>query len=248
MPNESQANSLPEQKAKSRKAACAVSGKEFSKSDLVSLDTLRPSLAARIRQDHPDLLLDALLSKTELARYRTTYVEELLRAEHGDLTELDEQVAKSLATHETLTENIEAEFEVERTLGERLSDHIARFGGSWTFIISFFIVLMIWITYNQAVADPNRFDPYPYILLNLILSCVAALQAPVIMMSQKRQEVKDRMRSQCDYKIDLKAELEIRHLHEKMDHLISRQWQRLTEIQQMQLETMHEMARSSKGT
>jgi uncharacterized membrane protein len=248
MPNEPQSSSLPEQKAKSRKAACAVSGKEYSKSDLVSLETLRPSLAARIRQDHPDLPLDALLSKTELARYRTTYVEELLRAEHGDLTELDEQVAKSLATHETLAENIEAEFEVERTLGERLSDHIAKFGGSWTFIISFFIVLMIWIAYNQTVADPNRFDPYPYILLNLILSCVAALQAPVIMMSQKRQEVKDRMRSQSDYKIDLKAELEIRHLHEKMDHLISRQWQRLTEIQQMQLETMHEMARSSKGT
>jgi uncharacterized membrane protein len=99
-----------------------------------------------------------------------------------------------------------------------------------------------------VVTDPSRFDPYPYILLNLILSCLAALQAPVIMMSQKRQEVKDRMRSQSDYRIDLKAELEIRHLHEKIDHLISRQWQRLTEIQQMQLETMHEMSRGNKGS
>ena len=246
MPNEPQPHSLSEPKR--RKAACALSGKEHSRHDLVSLEALRPNLEARIRQDYPDLPHDALVSKAELARYRTLYVEELLKAEHGDLTVLDQQVAKSLATHETLAENIEAEFEVERTFGERLSDHIASFGGSWTFIISFFIILLIWIAFNQTVSDISRFDPYPYILLNLILSCVAALQAPVIMMSQKRQEVKDRMRSQSDYKIDLKAELEIRHLHEKMDHLISRQWQRLTEIQQMQLETMQEMTRGAKGT
>ena len=246
MPNEPQSNS-PAQKAKSRKAACAVTGKEYSKNDLVPIETLRPSLESRIRQDFPDMAHDAHVSKAELARYRTLYVEELLKAERGDLTKLDQQVAKSLATHETLAENIEAEFEVERTFGERLSDHIASFGGSWTFIISFFIVILVWITLNQIASETSRFDPYPYILLNLILSCVAALQAPVIMMSQKRQEVKDRMRSQSDYKIDLKAELEIRHLHEKMDHLISRQWQRLTEIQQMQLETMQEMARSTKS-
>ena len=189
---------------------------------------------------------DATVSKSELGKYRAIYIEELLRAERGDLTRLDEQVAKSLATQQVIAKNIEAEFEVERTFGEKLSDHIAMFGGSWTFIISFFVALMIWIVFNQMLSNAVRFDPYPYILLNLILSCVAALQAPVIMMSQKRQEVKDRMRSQSDYKINLKAELEIRHLHEKIDHLISRQWQRLTEIQQMQLETMQEMTRSPK--
>jgi uncharacterized membrane protein len=237
---------LPD-KQKTKKQPCAITGKDFSRRDLVALDALRPSLADRIRQDHPELGYDSLISKGELARYRTKYVEELLKAEHGDLTELDRQVAESLATHETLAENIEAEFDVERTFGERLSDHLASFGGSWTFIIIFGVGLFIWILYNQAVSEPARFDPYPYILLNLILSCLAALQAPIIMMSQKRQEVKDRMRSQSDYRIDLKAELEIRHLHEKMDHLISRQWQRLTEIQQMQLETMHEMTRSGKG-
>lgn len=232
--------------ADSHGTVCAISGEELPRHELISLETLRPSLVARIRKDHPELNADASVSKEVLARYRTIYVEELLRAEHGDLTLLDEQVAKSLATHQTLAENIEAEFDVERTFGEKLSDHIANFGGSWTFIISFFVGLMIWITFNQALSESVRFDPYPYILLNLILSCVAALQAPVIMMSQKRQEVKDRMRSQSDYKIDLKAELEIRHLHEKMDHLISRQWQRLSEIQQMQLETMQEMTRSPK--
>ena len=243
----SDAGPTPE-RPKQRKLHCSITGKDYSRRDLVTLDALRPSLADRIRQDHPELGYDALISKAELAKYRTKYVEELLKAEHGDLTELDRQVAESLATHETLAENIEAEFEIERTFGERLSDHLASFGGSWTFIIIFGCIIFVWILYNQAASDPSRFDPFPYILLNLILSCLAALQAPVIMMSQKRQEVKDRMRSQSDYRIDLKAELEIRHLHEKIDHLISRQWQRLTEIQQMQLETMHEMTRSGKGS
>ena len=109
-----------------------------------------PSLADRIRQDHPELGYDALISKAELAQYRTKYVEELLKAEHGDLTELDRQVAESLATHETLAENHEAEFEVERTFGERLSDHLASFGGSWTFIIIFGGVIFVWILVNQT--------------------------------------------------------------------------------------------------
>ena len=232
--------------ASNHKSVCSISGKEVSRHELVSLETLTPNFVARIRQDHPEMSPDATVSKSELGKYRAIYIEELLRAERGDLTRLDEQVAKSLATQQVIAKNIEAEFEVERTFGEKLSDHIAMFGGSWTFIISFFVALMIWIVFNQMLSNAVRFDPYPYILLNLILSCVAALQAPVIMMSQKRQEVKDRMRSQSDYKINLKAELEIRHLHEKIDHLISRQWQRLTEIQQMQLETMQEMTRSPK--
>jgi uncharacterized membrane protein len=231
---------------KTARNACAISGKERPRSDLVSLETLRPSLVDRIRIDHPSLPTDALISRAELARYRTVYVEELLKAEHGELTELDRQVAESIASHDTLAENIDAEFDVQRTLGERLSDHLASFGGSWTFIIIFGVALAIWIAGNQFVPDPERFDPYPYILLNLILSTVAALQAPIIMMSQKRQEAKDRLRSQSDYRVNLKAELEIRHLHEKMDHLVSRQWQRLAEIQQMQLETMHELARPGR--
>jgi uncharacterized membrane protein len=182
----------------------------------------------------------------ELARFRTLYVEELLVAEHGELTELDRQVAESIATHETLAENVEEEFEDQWTLAERLSDHLASFGGSWTFISMFAIVLGIWIVFNLVVAEPARFDPYPYILLNLVLSTLAAIQAPIIMMSQKRQEAKDRLRSQNDYQVNLKAELEIRHLHEKVDHLLSRQWQRLAEIQQMQLELMHDLSRGSR--
>ena len=226
------------------KFACAISGKERPRRDLVSLETLRPSLAERIRTDHPNLPPDALISRVELARYRTLYVEELLKAEHGELTELDRQVAESIATHDTLAENTDEEFDDRRTLGERLSDHLASFGGSWTFIILFAAFLWVWIIFNLLVPEAERFDIYPFILLNLILSTLAAIQAPIIMMSQKRQEAKDRLRSQNDYRVNLKAELEIRHLHEKLDYLTSRQWQRLAEIQQMQLEVIQEMGRS----
>jgi uncharacterized membrane protein len=155
-------------------------------------------------------------------------------------------VAESIAAQDTVTEDVDHDFDVRRTLAERVSDHLAAFGGSWTFILWFIAALALWIAFNQAVPAQDQFDPYPYILLNLILSCVAALQAPIIMMSQKRQEAKDRMRSQNDYQVNLKAELEIRHLHEKIDHLLSRQWQRLAEIQQMQLEAMQDMARRNR--
>jgi len=226
--------------------ACAISGKERPRSDLVALETLRPSLLERIRTDFPDLPAEALISRAELARYRTLYVEELLTAEHGELTELDRQVAESIATHDTLAENIDEEFEDRRTLGERLSDHLASFGGSWSFVILFFGILAGWMVYNLIVPEADKFDIYPFILLNLVLSTLAAVQAPIIMMSQKRQEAKDRLRSHNDYLVNLKAELEIRHLHEKMDHLILRQWQRLAEIQQMQLETMQELGRPGR--
>ena len=224
------------------RAHCAISGRERPRRDLIALEAVRPSLAERIRADHPELAPDALISLSELSRYRTLYVEELLKAEHGELTELDRQVAESMATHETLAENVEEEFEDRRTLGERLSDRLASFGGSWIFIIAFALILVAWTAFNLVVPEAQRFDPYPYILLNLFLSMLAAIQAPIIMMSQKRQEAKDRLRSESDYRVNLKAELEIRHLHEKMDHLISRQWQRLAEIQQVQLELMHDVA------
>ena len=229
-----------------KRMTCAVTGKERPRWDLVQLEELRPSLAERIKADHPDLAPDALISRTELARYRTLYVEELLKAEHGELTELDRQVAESLVTHETLAEDTDEEFEDRRTVGERLSDRLASFGGSWTFIILFGVTLAVWVAFNLVVPAFVRFDSFPFILLNLLLSCLAAIQAPVIMMSQKRQEAKDRLRSRNDYRVNLKAELEIRHLHEKMDHLISRQWQRLAEIQQMQLEIMQETTRGGR--
>ena len=220
------------------KDICAVSGKAADARDLCPVSSLRPALAERIRIDHPGLPPDARISRLELARYLALYVEEMLKAEHGEFTELDRQVAKSIANQDTIAENIEHETGQKWTLGERASDVIARFGGSWSFILAFGFFLACWMVVNILRGEGAAFDPYPFILLNLVLSTIAAIQAPVIMMSQRRQEAKDRLRSLNDYRVNLKAELEIRHLHEKVDHLMNVQWQRLAEIQQMQLEMM----------
>lgn len=223
-----------------KRGTCAISGQEMARRNLVEVGTLRPALADHIRNDFPDMPDHALISLKELARYRTRYVEEILREEHGEYSDLDREVAESIARQETIAENTEDDFEEHRTLGERFSDNLASFGGSWAFLISFGFVLVIWMAINALMGEAKAFDPYPFILLNLVLSCIAAVQAPIIMMSQKRQESKDRLRSLNDYQVNLKAELEIRHLHEKMDHLVTRQWQRLAEIQQVQLEMLQE--------
>ncbi len=233
-------------KQRVKKAASAISGRKYRKRQLVRIDSLRPSLAERIQRDFPDLPANAKISYGELARYQMLYVEELLQQEHGEFSELDREVAESIAKQETIVENTEEEYNEQRTFGERLSDGLARFGGSWAFLTSFAVVLAIWIAYNIVKGDQAAFDPYPFILLNLVLSCIAAIQAPVIMMSQKRQEEKDRQRSFNDYRVNLKAELEIHHLHEKIDYLISRQWQRLSEIQQVQIEMLHQSAKHKK--
>lgn len=229
--------------AAAKRQPCAITGKDRPKKQLTRLDALRPAIADRIRADHPHLGDDALISQSEVNRYRTRLVEELLREEHGEFSELDRKVAESIANQETIAENVEEEFAEQRTLGERLSDAMANFGGSWAFLLTFAAVLLIWIAINLVTGLKGAFDPYPFILLNLLLSCLAAVQAPIIMMSQRRQEEKDRLRSLNDYKVNLKAELEIRHLHEKLDHLITRQWQRLAEIQRIQMEIMQETRR-----
>ncbi|MCB0445112.1 MAG: DUF1003 domain-containing protein, partial [Gelidibacter sp.] len=135
------------------------------------------------------------------------------------------------------------------TLGQRVADKVATFGGSWTFIISFGVFLILWISLNVVWLANKGFDPFPFILLNLILSCIAAMQAPVIMMSQNRQEEKDRERSKQDYMVNLKSELEIRMLHEKIDHLIIHQQNELLNIQQIQVEMIEDIRKQiQQGT
>jgi uncharacterized membrane protein len=182
-----------------------------------------------------------LICHDDLSHFRGLHVQNLLESEKGELTELEDTVVQSLRDHDTLSTNIDADFEQELTFGARLADGIARFGGSWAFIIVFGVFIMLWITVNVLALLWKPPDPYPFILLNLILSCLAALQAPVIMMSQNRQEAKDRLRSEHDYRVNLKAELEIRQLHEKIDHLLLHQWERLAEIQQVQIELLNEV-------
>jgi len=222
--------------------ACSICGKDVPARETMRLDVVRPAIVDRIREEYPDLPADGFICRRDLDRFRSSYVSEMLTRERGELTRLEEDVVQSLADHETLAENVEAEFAGKRTFGERMSDRLASFGGSWTFIGLFGAVLTVWMAFNVVVMVQAQFDPYPFILLNLVLSCLAAIQAPIIMMSQKRQEAKDRLRSENDYRVNLKAELEIRHLHEKMDHILTKQWERLAEMQQIQLEIMQDMA------
>ncbi|WP_266362755.1 DUF1003 domain-containing protein [Tellurirhabdus rosea] len=150
---------------------------------------------------------------------------------------LNPLVRKALTDQTLLSPTLTDDDSPSLTPGERLADRVAEFGGSWTFIISFGLVLLAWISVNSLVLRKAAFDPYPYILLNLILSCLAAIQAPIIMMSQNRQETKDRQRAQNDYLINLKAEVEIRQVQDRLDAL-SRQQEVLLDLlrqQQVQL-------------
>ena len=223
---------------------CAICGKEARMP--LRFGAVRPAIASLVAADHPNLTPDDIICAHHVSDYRTRYVAQLLESERGELSDLERQVVESLAREETVSRDVEKAWEKHRTAGETVADAVAAFGGSWTFIIIFFAVLAVWMAFNVWVATRDVFDPYPFILLNLVLSCLAAIQAPIIMMSQNRQEDKDRLRSQNDYRVNLKAELEIRHLHEKMDHLINRQWERLAEIQQIQLEILQDMAQRKR--
>jgi uncharacterized membrane protein len=225
---------------------CQVCKKPKSPHSGMIAELIRPSLLEFIKKKLPDVDSNGFICFDDLGKFRKDYIKEVLEDEIGELSALDQEVVESLEQHEILSSDIEKQFERKLTFGERLSDQIASFGGSWRFIILFGVVLVLWIILNAALLLNRGFDPYPFILLNLILSCLAAMQAPIIMMSQNRAELRDRLRSENDYKINLKAELEIRHLHEKIDHLLRRQYNRLFEIQQIQIELLEEISRQKK--
>jgi len=195
-----------------------------------------------IRQQYADWGPDRLICNSCLRRFRMDYVEDTLESQKGELTGVEKDVLDSLKEQEILSRNINPEFDRELSFGQRLADKVADFGGSWRFIIIFAGVLLLWIIVNSIALMQKPFDPYPYILLNLILSCLASVQAPIIMMSQNRQEAKDRLRAEHDYQVNLKAEIEIRQLHVKLDQLVNNSWGRLLEIQQIQLDLMNELA------
>jgi uncharacterized membrane protein len=208
---------------------------------------IRPTLIEMIQRDHPDWKPAEGICQVCLNGYRARLVQQILENEKGEVTHLEQAVLDSLSKQELLAQNINAEFASRQSFGERVADKMAEFGGSWAFLISFAAVLFCWICINAGLLLRHPFDPYPFILLNLILSCLASIQAPVIMMSQNRQEAKDRLRAEHDYQINLKAELEIRQLHIKMDQLLNHQWQHLLEIQAVQTELMQEMTAHKKA-
>lgn len=225
---------------------CQLCGKPFSTNELFPVALIRPAILDEIRTQATGLSNDGYVCHADLNKFRTQYVEQMLSTERGELTSLEDDVLESLREHETLAANTNLQFDETITFGDQLSDRLAMFGGSWTFLILFGIVLTVWIAINSVLVMWRPIDPYPFILLNLMLSCIAAIQAPVIMMSQNRQEAQDRIRAENDYRVNLKAELEIRHLHSKLDLLLTHQWQRLLEIQEIQLEVMEQISERRK--
>ncbi|MGV8075261.1 MAG: DUF1003 domain-containing protein [Syntrophobacteraceae bacterium] len=220
---------------------CQICGKRQPEVELVMAHLVRPIVVDIVKQAHPEWSDDGYICVDDLNRFRYEYVRSLVETEKGELTQLEEGVLESISRQEILSTYVDEEFESNLTVGQCLSDRIARFGGSWIFIIFFGCVLAAWLAVNSTALLFKPFDPFPYILMNLILSCLAAIQAPIIMMSQNRQEAKDRVRATHDYQINLKAELEIGQVHQKLDHLLSHQWERLVEIQEVQLELLSEM-------
>src|SRR5947207_14215995 len=227
---------------------CQICKKPKSPHGGMVAELIRPSLLEFIKKEAPDLDSKGFICFDDLGEFRKDYVKEVLQDEIGELSALDQEVIESLEQQEILSADIEKQFEKRLTFGERLSDRIAEFGGSWKFLMTFGAVIVVWIGANAVLLATRAFDPYPFILLNLILSCLAAVQAPIIMMSQNRAEARDRLRGENDYKINLKAELEIRHLHEKIDHLLRKQYNRLFEIQQIQIELLEELGQKRRGS
>ena len=222
-----------------------LSGKEFPENEKISAKNLRQSLLHFINKTHPNFSKNCFLSIEEMNDYREKYISEFLNKKLGNLTEVEKQVIQSVSKNTMISTEVE-EDEQEITFGQKLADKVAEFGGSWGFIIFFLSFLVAWILLNVFWLSNHGFDPYPFILLNLILSCIAAIQAPVIMMSQNRQEEKDRERAKKDYKINLKSELEIRELHEKIDHLIIHYQQDLLEIQKTQIDLLENILHNVK--
>lgn len=223
------------------KKHCQICEKGETQTELLPSVIVRPQVAELIKLAHPGWEVSGFICREDLQKFRKEYLLKLISDEKGELSNLENDVVTKLTEHESVSADTEKEFVAQLKFGEKLSDLIASFGGSWKFIIMFGIIIFCWIVINTYVMLTKPFDPYPFILLNLLLSCLAALQAPIIMMSQNRQEARDRQRAEQDYKINLKSELELRQLHQKIDHLLLQQWERMAEIQEMQVEMLEEI-------
>jgi uncharacterized membrane protein len=224
-----------------------ISDKEIKKGEDIKGQDIREGIFNLIRSEHPEFDKDSYITLSELNHYRRLYLTSLIIQEKGEIATIDRDVMEAIKNNSILSENIQDEIEAELSLGQKVADRVAAFGGSWTFIITFFSFILIWMTINIWFLATKPFDPYPFILLNLILSCLAAIQAPIIMMSQNRQEQKDRQRSEHDYKINLKAELEIKLLSEKIDHLLVNQNTKLLEIQEVQIDYLEDLMKEIKN-
>jgi uncharacterized membrane protein len=221
-----------------------LSQKSFPLSQKVTSSSISDNLFKFIQSNHPEFNENSLMSISELSAFRVQFISLKLKDQLGELSSMEKIVLDTISNGDQISNLAINQDNTPLSRGQKMADHVASFGGSWTFIISFGFFLFVWILLNSLFLLNKGFDPYPFILLNLILSCIAALQAPIIMMSQNRQEEKDRERSKLDYMVNLKSELEIRTLHEKLDHLIIHQQRDLFEIQEIQIEMMKDITLS----
>lgn len=218
---------------------CPICGKPLAGG--VLLREIEPAIQKLILNDYPKLTDETLLSFSCVMDYRLAHIKQTIKSDSNEMNQLNEKVFRSIQKGQPVSKNINQTTKQRLTLGQKTADAIAKFGGSWPFIFSFAFVLVAWITINSLAFFGKSFDPYPYILLNLVLSCLAAIQAPIIMMSQNRQAERDRLQTANDYQTNLKAEIEIRLLHQKIDHLLTNEWQHLIEIQTIQLSLLEEL-------
>jgi uncharacterized membrane protein len=211
---------------KNTNQTCAVCKKKFDEENLFPVALLRNATYQLIKKDRPALSKEDVICLDDIKNYHALTIKETLIAQKKRLTPSEDRIIHSLSHNHTIARNIAKEYETSTTFGNRVADRVVSFGGSWKFLIGFFVFLSLWLAINSYwLFSDQPFDPYPYILLNLVLSCLAAIQAPLIMMSQNRQEAKDRLRAEHDYEVNLKAEIEIRQLNNKIDHYIKTQWQ-----------------------
>lgn len=188
-------------------------------------------------------VFDSLKISFEEKIFMQNNLSEKIKRDFENLDRAEKRVLKYIFDRKNVSHNTNQEFSEQATFGERIADKVASFGGSWTFIIIFGSILLLWIILNSFILIKRNevFDPYPYILLNLMLSTVAAFQAPVILMSQNRQSAKDRLTAEHDYEVNLKAEIEIVALHEKIDELREEKWRDLIDLQQKQINLLTEL-------
>lgn len=206
----------------------------------VALAGLRPEIVAALALPDTDPM-PTQVCRSCTAHARALVFREQLTRERGALGELEKDIASRAAEHVAVAYDLEHARARDASLAERVADSIARVGGSWTFVITFCVGMATWMTINAVFLQSAAFDPYPFILLNLVLSCVAALQAPIILMSQNRSGERDRAQATQDYRVNLKAELEIAALHEKLDLLLHDKWETLADLQEAQMDLLEEL-------
>jgi len=220
------------------KVTCSICNSTVDSRTLVAAQKLDNHTLDLIRKDLPKWEGKRGVCGNCLEQYRAKKFYSYLEVESRKLSEMEQSLVDKIARRGRVSKIIHQEFVESMTFGERLADRVAHFGGSWSFILLFGGILVVWMIVNAVLLAARAFDPYPFILLNLVLSTLAALQAPVIMMSQNRQAEKDRLQAQQDYEINLMAEVEIRDLHDKMDALRYKQWHELWHLQQRQIELL----------